>query len=167
MSKKIYLIRHSKAEERANTPMLPDKNRNLISKGIMDAAKMGNLLKEKGAKIDLIISSDANRAFQTAKAIAEQLKYDVDAIQLNDELYSGGARAYLACLNSIDEKFKNVIFVGHNPDISYFGEYLTRDSVGPQLSTSSCLVLEFEKLPWVEIGSKSGSFVERYDKEDL
>ncbi len=165
--KKIYLVRHAKAEDRANTAMLPDKNRNLISKGIMDAAKMGMFLNEKGEKIDLIISSDANRAYQTAKALAEQLKYEVDDIVNDEELYGGGPRAYLSCVNKVPANVSNVLIVGHNPDISYFGEYLTRDDVGAQLSTSSCMVLGFDNLEWSELGSNTGSFVDRFNKTEI
>ncbi len=162
MKKHLYLIRHATAEDGGNTPMFRDFDRDLISSGIIEAARMGKFLAEKKTKFDLIISSAAERAKATAKIFAEQLHYEADAIVLDEALYGGGARTYLAAVNQLEESVKNVAIFGHNPDETFFSEYLTRSDIGDTLETSGVIVLEFENIKWAEVSSKMGKFIAHY-----
>ncbi|MDP5140681.1 MAG: histidine phosphatase family protein [Spirosomaceae bacterium] len=165
--KTLYLIRHATAEDGSSSSMFRDFDRDLISSGIIEAARMANYMSSKSYNIDLIVSSKANRAFGTAKIMAEQWKMDVDEIQLDDNLYGGGPRAYLAALNQLDESVNSVVMVGHNPDISFFGEYLTRDDTGGQMKKAGVLILTFTDLKWAEISNKSGSVKAYHDPKNI
>lgn len=165
--KTLYLIRHATAEDGGNSPMFRDFDRELTSTGIIQAARVGKYVVEKGHKLDLIISSMASRALETAKIMAEQWGIDADEIQQSETLYGGGARAYLAALNAVDESVESVAIVGHNPDISFFGEYLTRDDTGGQMEKSAVLVLTFGGIKWSEISNKSGSVQTRYSPQSI
>lgn len=162
MKKNLYLIRHATAEDGGNTPMFRDFDRDLISSGIIEAARMGKFLAEKNTQFDLILSSAAERAKATAKIFAEQLHYDADAIVLDESLYGGGARTYLAAVNQLDESIKNVAIFGHNPDVTFFSEYLTRADIGSSMETSGVVVLEFEDIKWAEVSSKMAKFIAHY-----
>ena len=118
---------------------------------------MGKFLSEKGYKPAVIIASEANRAAETAKLFAEQLGIDSAEIQRSESLYGGGPRAYLAAVNTANEENKSIAIVGHNPDITFFGEYLTRDDIGGSMETASVLILEFDDtIKWSEISNKMG-----------
>jgi phosphohistidine phosphatase len=163
MSKDLFLIRHAKAEEPANSSMVRDIDRDLVSKGIMEAAKLGNFLSTYSPKIQKLFSSPAKRAFETSKMIAEQLKLDVEfAVETEESLYGGGARGYLSLLNNLPETRNALAIVGHNPDISFFAEYLTRDDTGGNLNTAGMIHLKFDG-KWSEITTKSGSVVKVVD----
>ena len=162
MKKNLYLIRHAIAEEGGNSPMFRDFDRDLISSGIIEAARMGKFLAEKNIKFDLIVSSAAERSKATAKIFAEQLHYDADAIVLDETMYGGGARTYLAAVNQLDESVKTVAIFGHNPDVTFFSEYLTRSDIGGSMETSAVIVLEFEDVKWAEVSSKQGKFIAHY-----
>ena len=162
MKKNLYLIRHATAEDGGNSPMFRDFDRDLISSGIIEAARMGKFLAEKNTKFDLIISSAAERAKATAKIFAEQLHYDADAIVLDESMYGGGARTYLAAVNQLDESVNNIAIFGHNPDVTFFSEYLTREDIGGSMETSAVIVLAFEDVKWAEVSSKQGKFVAHY-----
>ena len=51
----LYIVRHAKAEDRAQ--FMADHDRELTSEGAMDAARMGHYLHDKGIRPDIIISS--------------------------------------------------------------------------------------------------------------
>ena len=71
MSITLYIVRHAKAEDRAT--FMADHDRQLTSDGIMAAARMGRYLHGKAILPDVIISSTAPRAKDTAKVMAEQI----------------------------------------------------------------------------------------------
>lgn len=167
MTKKLYLIRHATAEEGGNSSMIRDFDRELNSKGIMEAARMGAYLYAENIKFDAIISSPAERTKATAKIIAERLKIDTDEIVLNEDLYGGGPRAYLALLNGLSKTQKEIAIVGHNPDISFFAEYLTRDDTGGSMEKGSVICLENEDNSWAELSSKMMSVSFNISVEDI
>ena len=167
MIKRLYIIRHAHAEDLGNSSMLRDFNRELTSKGIMQSARMGRHLFESGADIDYFVSSPANRAADTARIILEQLKLDRERLILDESLYGGGAKAYLKIINELPDSVESAGIFGHNPDISFFVEYLTRDDVGGGLNKATVLILEFPDLSWAEISSKTGRLSRRIDVADL
>jgi len=71
--KKIILIRHAKSAW--DHPWLDDFERPLAERGLRDAPQMAASLKNRGITVDLICSSTAKRAKQTACLTAEVLGY--------------------------------------------------------------------------------------------
>lgn len=134
---------------------MADHDRNLLPEGIMAAARVGRYLAEKGIGADRLISSPANRARDTAKVMAEQLGVSPDTIELNEKLYEGGPKAYLAAVNNLPDTCESVMLFGHNPDVSYFSEYLTHQDVG-SMSKGSILAITFENLRWAEVSGRTG-----------
>lgn len=135
---------------------MSDHDRNLLPEGIMAAARVGRHLFEKGMVADRLISSTANRAKDTAKVIAEQAGLNPDSIELDEKLYEGGPKAYLAAINSLPDTCESVMLFGHNPDVSYFSEYLTHHDVG-SMSKGSVIAITFENLRWAEVSGRLGS----------
>jgi phosphohistidine phosphatase len=112
--KTLLLLRHAKSSW--NEPSLQDHNRPLNKRGKHDAPLVGKLIREQGLTPDLIISSTARRAQDTANLVAENCGYDGD-VELRQELYLSDTTCYLDILCSLPEKVKCVLVVGHNPDI--------------------------------------------------
>lgn len=167
MSKNLFIVRHAEAEDFGYSSMLRDFDRNLTGKGISQSARLGRYLKENETVIELYVSSPAIRAFQTAKILLEQFDLDEENIKIDENLYGGGPRAYLACLNDAPESIESMAIFGHNPDITFFAEYLTRDDIQGSMNKSTVIVLKFEGFTWKEISSKSGSLVQRIDVKKL
>ena len=132
----------------------------------MDSARLGYFLKVEGIVVDAIKASSAVRTYQTAKIIAEQLKFDVDEIESVDKLYSGGPQSYLATINSTSESVTTLLVCGHNPDISYFAEYLTHADVA-SMEKCSMIIVEFDGLAWSEISAKTGTMKEYLTPQSL
>ncbi|MFY7911705.1 MAG: SixA phosphatase family protein [Emticicia sp.] len=167
MNKTLYIIRHATAEDGGNSPMFRDFDRELTSAGIIESARMGKFLASKGIKFDLIVSSAAERAKATAKIFAEQLHYDADEIIIDDAIYGGGPRSYLSAVNQLDESASVVAIFGHNPDVTFFSEYLTRADIGGSMDKAGVVVLEFEDLKWAEVSSKMAKFAGYFSPQNI
>lgn len=154
MSLTLYIVRHAKAEDRSL--FMTDHSRELTSDGIIAAARMGRYLYQKQVRPDIIISSTAPRAKDTAQVIAEQIGFDPSQIQLNDTLYEGGAKAYMAAVNALPAGTQSAMIVGHNPDVSYFAEFLTHEDIG-SMSKGAVVAVSFSDVDWPEVSSRTGS----------
>lgn len=146
--------------------MFKDFERELTGEGYIDAARMGAFLKKKGSNVQRIAASSAFRTRQTAQVLAEQLGFDWERIDFIDNLYDCGARAYIAAVNETPEAVSELMIVGHNPDISYFGEYLTRNFYESMSKMSVCIV-EFEDTEWAAVSSRMGKFKDYFTVKGL
>lgn len=167
MKKDLFIVRHATAEDNGNLTVVRDFDRQLISRGVMEAAKVGRYLSEYFPKIDAIYSSGAARALSTATYIAEQLRFDTEKIEVCDALYGTGPRGYLEVLNRIPAETGSAMLVGHNPDVTYFVDYLTRDDTGGSMKKATVIHLQFEGFDWKEISGKMGRFIKRIDGKKL
>ena len=149
----LHLVRHAKAETADISKK--DYYRALTSAGMMDAARMARNLAETGVKIDAMICSPAERTTRTAEIFADQLKFDSEKVVYFEELYDGRLQEYLHIINEIKPENKEVILVGHNPNISYMAEYLTGADIG-DVPTTGIVTIKFDNLQWAEVSKKSG-----------
>jgi len=164
MTRILYIVRHAKAEDRAM--FMADHDRNLLPDGIMAAARMGRHLQSLYINPGLLISSTANRARDTARTMAEQLGFDLDVIEYDSELFEGGPKAYLAVVNSLPNSVDAAMIVGHNPDVSYFSEYLTHEQIGT-LRKGAVVGIAFDNIAWAEVSGRMGSVVLNVSPRDL
>lgn len=162
MTKTLYLIRHAQSYEKA--PDQQDKERELNSIGLQNSTRMGINLNKKGITPNIIISSPAKRAVQTAGLIAEQLNYEVEKIHQNDEIYEASARTLLQVVNRLKDNWGIVVLVGHNPAISYLAEYISNSEIGT-MSTCGVATIQFSK-SWNEVSEHSGELIS-YEYPDL
>ncbi|KAA6439983.1 phosphohistidine phosphatase [Dyadobacter flavalbus] len=154
MKKTLVLVRHATAEDQ--TFRIKDFDRNLNSKGLSEAAAMGKWLAESGVKPDIFITSPASRAYKTAEIISGKLGVNASSLITNADIYEGGPQSYLNAVNTVPENFSMLMLFGHNPDISYFAEYLTGSNLG-SMKKGSIAIIDFDDLNWAEISAKTGN----------
>jgi phosphohistidine phosphatase len=152
MKKRIVLVRHANAEEPGFYGK--DFDRKLIEKGLSESELMGDWLAGSSYLPEFIATSKAPRAAQTADIINKSL--NLVSISYHQKLYDGGPLAYLNIVNQMDEKYATAMVVGHNPDISYFVDYLCGQNVG-SMKKAGIAVIEFDDLAWNEISRGVGS----------
>lgn len=110
----LLIMRHAKSSwDNAN---LTDHQRPLNSRGLRDAPRMGELLVEQDLVPDLIISSTATRARETAEIVSESCGYS-DEIHFTDELYLASPSAITTCLNKLTGDAERVMIIAHNPGL--------------------------------------------------
>jgi phosphohistidine phosphatase len=115
---KIFVMRHSSAEDNADSGM--DSDRALTPSGRDRARAVARLLHELGEEPLQIITSPLVRAVQTAEivALASKLSDRDGTVSARRELSpgEGGGRALIASL--AEAGGKRVMLVGHEPDLS-------------------------------------------------
>ncbi|MDN5203236.1 histidine phosphatase family protein [Fulvivirgaceae bacterium BMA10] len=146
--KSLLLIRHAQAKETQTGQR--DFDRELSPQGLRDSSHIGHYLRDEEILPDAIICSTAERARNTTHLLAEQLRFDTQKIKTNDDLYEASVRTFLHAINQLDDHWNTVIMVGHNPTLTYLGEYLTKQSIG-NVVPAGVLHLTFTVDSWNEI----------------
>lgn len=111
--KVILLIRHAKSDW--NVEGLSDFNRPISERGIKDIFHQANALLRQGYRPDLILSSPAIRAWQTAHIVAQVTSLSHQWVQPMIAFYWDDMEAVYEAVREIPEKLHTVGLVGHNP----------------------------------------------------
>jgi phosphohistidine phosphatase len=118
------LLRHAKAADKK--PGGTDFERPLTAEGERQADRMGRLLAHTDLYPDLIVSSPAARALQTAQRAAEGLGIKPNAIVQDPRIYEAGPLVLLEILSHAVAKAKRPMLVGHNPGFEDLARQLGR-----------------------------------------
>ena len=104
----LMLLRHAKAED--SLPGHTDDARRLTPEGEQQAAELGDHLRRERVQPDVVLSSSAVRARQTAGALGLTAP-----VEVTDRLYEAGGDEILALIRDLDDDIENVLVVGHSP----------------------------------------------------
>ncbi len=119
--KTLFLLRHAKSSWDA--PDLADFDRPLNDRGQRAARFVGKLIAERGLIPQIIISSPARRARDTATVVQEEA--ELSPVVFDDRIYEASALSLFHLIREFDDKYSNVLMVGHNPGISELLRLLT------------------------------------------
>lgn len=152
--KQLVILRHGKAEQ--NTMAMDDYDRALTDRGIKNATGMGEFILRKVDVPDVILSSSAKRAYQTAALAAKALGFPEEEIEADQNLYFAPARWILNVISKLPNEVNSCLFVGHNPGITDLindlGVHLDN------LPTASAICFEFEVDSWRDIAPVRANF---------
>lgn len=148
MERTLVMIRHAKSSW-AN-PLQSDFERPLNERGEKDAPVMGERMKERNLVPDLIISSKAKRAKQTAKKIAAAIGYNEENIRWYDRLYHCVPAVFVEVLYDVPDNVKTVYIVAHNPGITDFVNELSDKFKIDNMPTCGIVAAKFEAREWNE-----------------
>jgi phosphohistidine phosphatase len=112
MQRRLILLRHGHAEEGRD-----DFARRLTDAGRRAARQAGQALAHARFQPQLVLTSPAPRARETAELVAQGCGYD-RAPRADQTLYLGEPVAYLSVLRALPEALSRVLLVGHNPTLS-------------------------------------------------
>ena len=144
--KKILLLRHAKALPIARG--LIDFERGLTEQGSDDAKLVGEYLQSRQVQIDLVISSPANRAKETAGLVVWSAGLSVDVIY-DRRIYEADPQMLLDIVSEVDVRRNSLLLVGHNPSIEDFLRGLTgRDERMPAASLAQ---IQCDVEAWTEV----------------
>lgn len=154
MTKQLVLMRHAKSDW-SNSGQR-DFDRELNTRGNRDAPRMGGrLAQEQNFIPDLVLSSPAIRAKRTAEYVCEQLKWNEDAIVYEPDIYEASLRTLLRIVNELDDQYDKVILFGHNPGLTYFTEFLTKNVIN-NLPTAGIVSIKFDIDTWKMVSEGLG-----------
>ena len=156
--KTLLILRHAKSSWK--DPELSDHDRPLNKRGKHDAPLMGQLLKEKKLVPDLIISSTAVRAKDTALAVAERVGYD-NEINFESTLYAASPDTYIKVISNVADNgkdFSTILVIGHNPGLEELIEVLTGEM--HELATCDLAVIELPTKKWSNLNMRQGKLID-------
>jgi phosphohistidine phosphatase len=156
--KTLYIARHAKSSW--DHPGLHDHQRPLIPKGVKRTTTIADYLVKHQEEIDLIISSSAVRAYETAKILAQRLNYDKAKIQIEDSLYHANIEGISEIIYTVANDVKSLMIFGHNPTFTHFSNLFLEDQL-EWLPTSGIVCIEFDTDKWenLHIVKKTVKFV--------
>jgi phosphohistidine phosphatase len=152
--KTLFLIRHSKAVTRKAN--IPDFQRTLVKAGEKKCMSMAKKLKREGVTPDLMISSTANRALETAHLFAQNLNYPTHEIMVKDALYNEmSPEALLYVIRQVDDRYNSIMLFGHNPAFTDFASHLVR-GFDQDIPKTGIVGIQFQKESWKTVAKGSG-----------
>ena len=109
----LYILRHAKASK--DNPLLSDHQRPLNETGLTQAPIMGKLILKNNIVPNIIISSTATRALETAELVASACNYQ-KTIEEDPKFYEAELNYVIHRLQKISATTTRVLIVGHNPE---------------------------------------------------
>jgi phosphohistidine phosphatase len=152
--KTLYLIRHAKSSWK--TEGQDDYDRPLNNRGERDAPLMAAVMKHRKEIPQLLLSSSACRAQQTAQAFAAHLAGENPELVFEKKLYLAGSGTILEIVNHLEDRFDTVAIFAHNPGMSNAVEYFSNEVV--DMPTTGIVRIDFGVDSWKEVSGSTGMF---------
>jgi phosphohistidine phosphatase len=151
--KRVVIVRHAKAVPYGYDD---DFTRDLTDRGVNDANQVGRELKKRGIIPDIMISSPANRAIQTALIFAENLEFSKKNIDEIENMYHGLTTSeFLEMIKKLPDSAETAFFFGHNPAFHYFANNLL-ERFYDDMPTCSTVAIDFNVDVWKNVEARSG-----------
>lgn len=155
--KELLLMRHAKSSWKNNK--LTDPDRPLTHRGEKDAEKMAEMLKDKKLLPNIIMTSTARRARQTAGTILKECRGEITYIVI-ESLYMAEANGIIDVLKEKAGDAQRVLVIGHNPGLEMLLQHLTGQV--ESLPTSSIVSLNLPVDEWEQMSVETCASV--YEK---
>src|SRR5438105_1693931 len=148
--KTLLLLRHAKSSWKDDS--VKDFDRPLNQRGLKAATQVGKLLRKRKPKPDLVLSSPAERARQTAQLMLESSRINVE-LRYDERIYEAGAARLLEIVSQIEDGADSVMLVGHNPGMEELLKALTREERHLSTAMLACVELNVEKWNTAKAGT--------------
>ena len=149
--KRLLLLRHAKSSWK--TGNVKDFDRPLNQRGQRAAPLVGKALRKRKLKLDLVLSSPAERARQTAHLILESARMTVE-LRYDERIYEASAARLLEVVSQIEDSATVAMLVGHNPGMEDLLKVLTGEK--QHLSTATLADIELNVDKWNKIRAGVG-----------
>jgi phosphohistidine phosphatase len=152
----LTLFRHAKTERDSETGR--DFDRRLAERGRKDAPRIGEELRKLGLEYDLVLSSPAARAAETAEMAGLSPRFD-------ERIYDATTDELLAIVQKTDGAVDRLMMVGHNPGF----ERLASQLVGYflEMPTGSVVEIELASEQWGDAGETGARLTRLLKPKDL
>jgi phosphohistidine phosphatase len=134
--KNLILVRHAKAKKRS--PEMDDFERKLTKVGKNDSREVAEYVTKILNKIDLLITSPALRAKETAEIFAKSFKSKPKILE-EGLLYEGEVEEIIERISNITKGYNNVMIFGHNPTFDELAKKLTGDDMHLRKAGAICI----------------------------
>lgn len=149
--KTLYILRHAKSSWNDNS--IADFDRPLNVRGLNTAPFIGEVMARKDVRPDVIISSPAKRAMQTAILVKEASGLNAP-IQYDERIYEASTQTLNLLISQIGEEIESVLLVGHNPGMAGLIDYFTGRS--EEMPTAAIAAIALKIDTWEQASAKCG-----------
>ncbi|ANI89194.1 phosphohistidine phosphatase [Arachidicoccus ginsenosidimutans] len=119
--KELLVIRHAKSSW--DSPFLEDSERPLNARGLRDAPMMAERIAHRNIALDLLLTSDAKRAYATCMFFAKE--FPNAKVEIESNLYEALPKDFYEVIEDIDNRYTSVAVFSHNSGITDFVNELT------------------------------------------
>jgi len=140
--KRILLMRHAKSSW--GDPSLADFERPLSERGLKAAPLVGRFIGKQKLRPELILSSPAERARQTAVLVSESAGL-VAPLRYDERIYEATPARLFEVVSQVEEGVGELLLVGHNPGLEGLFERLTGESRRMPTAALARVALDVEK----------------------
>jgi len=145
--KQITFLRHSKSSWDYN---LDDIDRPLNNSGVAKIKKVAESSKAQFVNSDIIFSSSATRAIHTSLILTRSLSINSNRISICEDLYTFEFNEVVNFINKIENKYSEVVLVGHNPAYTEISNYYSENKI-LNLPTARWFSIKFDSNSWSDI----------------
>ena len=161
--KTLYLLRHAKSSW--NDPMLDDYDRPLNPRGMRSAPLMGDYMRAKGYRPDVVLCSSARRTLETLSLIKPSIGLDLPTL-VEDGLYLASADTIIGRVQEIEPRYESALVVGHNPGLEDAVLLLCRPDqpagteIPRAMPTAGLAVIAFDGPDWDAVREGTGTLTD-------
>lgn len=121
-------------------------------------------MRREGLSPDVIASSPAERAKQTALAVKKAGALEA-AIFYDERIYEASPNTLREVASAIDDAFLTAMLVGHNPGMEGFIRYLTGEI--ETMATAALAVIDLKIDAWADLTDSCGNLRNIYRPKDI
>ena len=149
--KQLFLLRHAKSSW--DDPALSDFERPLNRRGREAAPFMGELIAKKMITPEIVISSPAVRARQTAELFKDAAGLQCP-FRFERAIYDASLTDLRTIVTELEEEYVSALLVGHQPGTRELIRFLTGES--PEVPTACFASRSLNVDNWADIRNGSG-----------
>jgi phosphohistidine phosphatase len=149
--KSLLLLRH--ARPTTTSPTGHDFDRPLADVGRADASHVGRLLRQKEIEPEVVVSSPAARARETAGLVCEAAGLSVQT-RFDARIYEASLEELLQIVSEAEDGAETLLIVGHNPGLAELIARLTGASLAVSPATLARIELDIDA--WGDVQHAAG-----------
>ena len=150
--KTLYVARHAISDW--SDPSLFDEERKVTKEGIKSAKAMGDYLKDQNVSPDIILTSCAIRAQDTALELAETLRYQ-GTIHYLKELYLTPLQRLKETLSLQSCEYDNLLLIGHNSQLTELINDITEENI-EKIPAMGIMAIKLDINEWTQLQDTKG-----------
>jgi phosphohistidine phosphatase len=144
--RRLTLVRHAKSDWKNSD--LKDFDRPLNKRGQKEAPQMAEQLAAQQVRVDLMLTSPALRALETARVFARALNYPLRRLKGEERLYLAQPKDILEIVKGVGSRVRHLMLFGHNPGLSEFAQGLSNNPELGELPTCAVYSVELDVRSW-------------------
>lgn len=163
--RRLLLLRHGKADRHSAGG---DRERPLTRRGMDDARRMGEFLRDADVAPDLAVASNARRAKQTLDQVLEVFPGHVTHL-IENTIYLATVDHLVEILCQTPDRVATLLAVGHNPGFAELACWLAGSGEADEMAlmrtkfpTAALAMLDFDTDRWSDVrrgGARLARFV--------